>query len=198
MKIITIEAEIPKSIVQAKFDKGLVHSCGNGVPALQQADIDDATVIVAQMGLEPWVKAMEAHPDFDIIIAGRSYDPAPYAAFCLHKGFTNLGLAYHMGKIMECGAACAVPKSAEALAIIRQESFDIRPLNPAARCTPLSVAAHTLYEKSRPDLLAGPGGVLDVTRSVFEQLDDGRCACLGAYFSPSSRGSIPSNWREPA
>jgi len=189
MKIVTIEAEIPKSTIQSKFDEGLVQPCGNGVPALQQADIDDATVVVAQMGLEPWVKAMEAHPDFDIIIAGRSYDPAPYAAFCMHKGFPDLGLAYHMGKIMECGAVCAVPKSAEALAVIRKGSFDIRPLNPAARCTPLSVAAHTLYEKSRPDLLAGPGGVLDVTRSLFEQLDDGRTLRVsGSEFLPVAEG----------
>ena len=189
MKIVTIEAEIPKTTIQAKFGKGAVQPCGNGVPALQQADIDDATVVVAQMGLEPWVKAMDAHPDFDMIIAGRSYDPAPYAAFCVNKGFGDLGLAYHMGKIMECGAVCAVPKSAEALAIMRKQSFDIRPLNPGARCTPLSVAAHTLYEKSRPDLLAGPGGVLDVTQSRFEQLEDGRTLRVsGSQFLPAVQG----------
>ena len=185
LKVVTIEADIPKPTVQSKFAAGLITPCGGGVPGLHQADIDDAVVIVAQMGLEPWVKAMEEHPDFDIIIAGRSYDPAPYAAFCVYKGFPDLGLAFHMGKIMECGASCAVPKSAEALAIVRQDSFDIRPLDPAAKCTPLSVAAHTMYEKSRPDLLAGPGGILDVAASKFEQLPDGRTLRVsGSKFLP--------------
>ena len=189
MKVVTIEAEIPKGTIQESFDSGRIAPCGGGVPELEQADIDDAVAVVAQMGLEPWAKAMEAHPDFDIIIAGRSYDPAPYAAFCLRKEFQDLGLAYHMGKIMECGAACAVPKSAEALATVWHDSFDICALHPAARCTPLSIAAHTLYEKSRPDLLAGPGGVLGVIGATFEQLADGRTLRVrGSKFLPHPEG----------
>ena len=61
------------------------------MPALTEKDIDDSVRIVAQMGLEPYLKAMDEHPDFDIIIGGRAYDPAPYAAFCLHNGFTDIG-----------------------------------------------------------------------------------------------------------
>ncbi|KAK4175128.1 hypothetical protein QBC36DRAFT_28611 [Triangularia setosa] len=187
LEIVTIYSEVPKSEVRASLERGEVTPCGGGVPELQSSDIDDAVVIVAQMGLEPWVKAMQEHPDFDIIIAGRSYDPAPYAAFCVQNGFPNLGLAYHMGKIMECGAVCATPKSAEALAIIRRDSFDIRPLNPVAKCTPLSVAAHTMYEKPRPDLLAGPGGILDVRESTYSQLSDGRTIRVtGSKFIPFS------------
>jgi len=190
MKILTINAEIPKPTIQSKFSANLITPCGTSVPPLTQSDIDDATVVVAQMGLEPWLEAMSAHPDFDIIIAGRSYDPSPYAAFCMHRGIPDLGLAYHMGKIMECGAACAVPKSAEALAVVRAGSFDVLPLNREARCTPLSVAAHTLYEKTRPDLLAGPGGVLDLRDTKFEQLDDGKtCRVTGSRFMPSPKGS---------
>ncbi|KAK5653021.1 hypothetical protein OQA88_9307 [Cercophora sp. LCS_1] len=174
LKILTILAEIPKPLITSKFTSGHITPCGAGVPPLTQSAIDSAVTVVAQMGIEPWLSAMNAHPDFDMIIAGRSYDPAPYAAFCVWKGFTDLGIAYHMGKIMECGASCAVPKSAEALAIVREGSFDIVPCDDGARCTPLSVAAHTMYEKARPDLLAGPGGVLDVSRARFEQLSDGR------------------------
>jgi hypothetical protein len=49
---------------------------------------------------------------------------------------------------------------------------DISPMDPQARCTPLSVAAHTLYEKSRPDLLYGPGGCLDLNQTTYEELPD--------------------------
>ncbi|KAK4665312.1 hypothetical protein QC763_400840 [Podospora pseudopauciseta] len=187
LKIVTIHSEITKSEVRASLGRGEITPCGGGVPELLSSDIDDAVVIVAQMGLEPWVQAMRDYPDFDIIIAGRSYDPAPYAAFCVHNGFPDLGLAHHMGKIMECGAVCATPKSAEALAIVRQDCFEIRPLNPVAKCTPLSVAAHTMYEKPRPDLLAGPGGILDVRDSTYTQLPDGRTIRVtGSKFIPFS------------
>lgn len=190
MKIVRIEAEINKQIVQENLLKGLVRPCGRAVPALQPRDIEDVPRIVAQMGIEPWVKAMQEHPDFDIMIGGRSYDPSPYAAYCLFKDVTtDLGLAYHMGKIMECGALCALPKSREALAIVRQDSFDIRPLDPQARCTAVSVAAHTLYEKTRPDILTGPGGDLHLESVVYEELpDDKTVRVRGARFIPTPSG----------
>jgi hypothetical protein len=58
---------------------------------LTERDISTATRIVAQMGHEPFIKAMEENPDFDVIIGGRAYDPAPYAAYCYYKGFKNQG-----------------------------------------------------------------------------------------------------------
>ncbi|KAK7042318.1 hypothetical protein R3P38DRAFT_3178882 [Favolaschia claudopus] len=186
MKVLTIESEIDKSLAYAGLERGTITPCGGAVPALQKADIDAASRLVAQMGHEPYVKAMQAHPDFDIIIGGRSYDPAPYAAFCIYKGIQDYGIAYHMGKIMECGALCATPKSREALAVVRADSFDLSPLSPAARCTKVSVAGHTLYEKSRPDLLTGPGGELDLIASTYEELPDGRTVrCRGAVFRPT-------------
>lgn len=91
MKVISIYAEIPKDVVRQKLHDKLVSPCGQGVPELLENDIDSATRIVAQMGLEPYLKAMNENPDFDIIIGGRAYDPAPYAAFCLHHGFNDMG-----------------------------------------------------------------------------------------------------------
>jgi hypothetical protein len=77
-------------------------------------------------------------------------NPTPYAAFCTYHGFKDLGIAYHMGKIMECGALCSTPKSREALAIVRHDRFDIVPLDPNSRCTVVCVAAHSLFEKLDP------------------------------------------------
>ncbi|MCJ1352149.1 MAG: hypothetical protein MMC33_002133 [Icmadophila ericetorum] len=112
---------------------------------------------------------MHDYPDFDIIDGGRAYDPAPHAAFCIYSGLENLRIAYHKRKIMECGALCAKPQSAEVLVTARKDSFDLMPLNPMGRCTASSVAAHTLYEKSRPDILLGPGRALVAT---YEELPD--------------------------
>ena len=95
-----------------------------------------------------------------------------------------------MGKVVECGANCAEPKGRVILATVRQDSFDLEPMNPAERCTPASVAAHTLYEKTRPDLLSGPGGVLDLRRSHYEALDERRVRVSGSVFRPSDHYSV--------
>lgn len=91
LKVIKIYSEIPKDFVRQKLSDGLVEPCGGGVPQLTEDDIASSTRIVAQMGLEPYLKAMRENPDFDIIIGGRAYDPSPYAAFCVFHGFYNLG-----------------------------------------------------------------------------------------------------------
>lgn len=92
LKIIKIYAEIPKDLVRQKLADGLIGPCGGGVPDLTEDEIASSTRIVAQMGLEPYLKAMRENPDFDIIIGGRAYDPAPYAAFCVYNGFQDLGM----------------------------------------------------------------------------------------------------------
>jgi hypothetical protein len=122
--------------VRKSLRAGGVSGCGKGVVTLTEQTLDSTTRVVAQMSHEPFLQAMRENPDFDIIVAGRSYDPAPYAAYCIyHFGDSNLGLAYHLGKIMECGALCAEPKSSSALAIARRDSFDLMPVSKDSRCT---------------------------------------------------------------
>jgi hypothetical protein len=141
-------SNVSKSRVLENLHSGKVKGCGTSVPTLTASDVEEAVTIVAQMGPEPIVQAMEAEPDFDIIVGSRAYDPSPYVAFCIFqasgKALTpqHLGGFTHMGKNMECGAMCATPKSASAMATVyRDGAFDIKPLNLDARCTPTSVAA---------------------------------------------------------
>lgn len=129
-----------------------------------------------------YLEALKDDPD--IIIGGRSYDPAPFAAFSIARGVLP-DVAWHMGKIMECGGICAVPKGRSMIATMRKNSFDLTPLSPSERCTPLSVAAHTLYEKTRPDRLPGPGGVLNLTNAKYEQVTPKTCRIAGAKFEPT-------------
>lgn len=130
-----------------------------------------------------YTKALEMDPD--IIIGGRSYDPAPFAAFSMYHG-AQPGVAWHMGKIMECGGICAVPKGRSMIATVYEDSFDLTPLSPKERCTPLSVAAHTLYEKTRPDRLPGPGGILSLDHASYEQITEKTTRVRGAEFIPST------------
>lgn len=197
--VVYIYSEIDKDVVRRAFDDGRISPCG-AAPRLGKSEISLATRIVAQMGMEPFLAAIHKYPDYDIIIAGRSYDPSPYAAYCYSKGFINLGNIYHMGKIMECGALCSLPKSKEALATIWKDKFEICALSPSSKCTTQSLAAHTLYEKSRPDLLPGPGGVLDVSSATYQE-NGSRCFGTGAKFYPSKvytvklEGAKPTGYR---
>ncbi|KAE8442766.1 hypothetical protein EG329_002854 [Mollisiaceae sp. DMI_Dod_QoI] len=182
-KTLAIYSNISKVKVLQSLHEGKIKGCGSAVAPLTEDNVEAATQIVAQMGPEPFVQAMESEPNFNIVIGGRSYDPSPYVAWCVYnakqkasgKGLSDMQIGgfTHMGKIMECGALCATPKSPSAMATVYQDgTFDIKALNPGARCTPFSVAAHTLYEKTRPDLLPGPGGNLDLTNSSYIQLPD--------------------------
>jgi hypothetical protein len=78
-----------------------------------------------------------------------------------------------MGKILECAAIAAEPGSGRdcMVGILGEEGFTLFPTNPQRRCTVKSVAAHSLYEKSNPWLLPGPGGSLDLTHANYQQVD---------------------------
>ncbi len=124
-----------------------------------------------------------------MIVSGRAYDPAPTAAMAIRAGF-DPALAWHMGKIMECGALCAEPAGRTIMGYLRHDHFEVEPLNPAERCTTMSVAAHTLYEKTHPFLLAGPGGTLDLSNCAYEQVTDRRVRVSGSRFDPGTRYTI--------
>jgi hypothetical protein len=170
------------------------------VPPLAPREIEAATVVVAQMGAEPFLKALDESEGVDVIVSGRSYDPSPTAAMAIRAGF-DPALAWHMGKIMECGALCAEPVGRNVMGYLRRDHFEIEPLNPAERCTTASVAAHTLYEKTHPFLLAGPGGTLDLSNCKYEQVSERRVRVSGSRFEPSRHytvkleGAKTAGWR---
>ncbi len=148
---------------------------------LTEGLIAESTHVVAQMGVEPIVRALDQGAE--IVVTGRCYDPAVFAAVPIRRGFPE-ALALHMGKILECAAIAAVPGSGAdcMLGTLTHDSFVLEPLNPERRCTVTSVAAHTLYEKSDPRYLPGPGGTLDLTQCEFEAVDARRVRVSGTQF----------------
>ncbi|KZT00674.1 uncharacterized protein LAESUDRAFT_732091 [Laetiporus sulphureus 93-53] len=180
-RIAKIYSEFDKAVVRNALEQGNISPCGP-VPPLTVEDVDASRVIVGQMGAEPYLATLNTHEPVDIILGGRAYDPAPFAAVCLKRGI-DPGIAWHMGKL-ECGGMCVEPKQPLIFATIRKDSFDLEPTNDTSRCTAISVAAHTLYEKTRPDLLPGPGGVLNLAHSTYEQLTPRIVRVRGAVFEP--------------
>ncbi|MCO5613611.1 hypothetical protein L7F22_067888 [Adiantum nelumboides] len=186
LKVAKIYAQVERETVKECIRNKTVTPCGP-VPELTEKDVDNVVKgqeIVAQMGAEPYIRVLERSSEVDVIIGGRSYDPAPFAAFAMHNGISP-GAAWHCGKIMECGGMCAIPKGRTMLATLKEDKFDLMPLSLNERCTKLSVAAHTLYEKTRPDILPGPGGRLLLKNAKYTELQDGRSVRVeGAIFEP--------------
>ena len=180
------------AVIQSEFDKDFIKQNlkdGNIEPLfpakqITEADVDDTVRIVAQMGEEPFMEALEEGAD--VILAGRSYDPSVFAALPIKEGF-NKGLAIHMGKILECAAIAALPGSGSdsMFGYLRKDNFVLEPLSPLRKCTTLSVAAHTLYEKSNPYILPGPGGAINLHACEFTQIGDDKVQVSGSRFVPT-------------
>lgn len=187
-KMAVIHAEIPKDQVKEALKAGKVKP----LPPAMELDpehLQETVSIVAQMGIEPIIKALDEGAQ--VVLAGRCYDPAVFAASAVRAGFDK-GLAIHLGKILECASIAATPGSGSdcMFGYLRQDHFDVEPLNPIRKCTTLSVAAHTLYEKTDPYILPGPGGHLDLRQTEFTQLTDSITRVSGSKYVNAQQYTI--------
>jgi hypothetical protein len=182
-KLAVIQSEFDKEFVKEKIRKGDISPL---FPAkeISEADVEESVRIVAQMGEEPFIKALEGGAN--VILAGRSYDPSVFSALAIKEGFDK-GLAIHLGKILECAAIAASPGSGSdcMFGYLRKDGFVLEPLSPIRKCTTLSVAAHTLYEKTNPYILPGPGGAINLHESSFTQIADNMVEVKGSKFVPT-------------
>ena len=175
-----VYADVDKKRVRAHLRKKEIKPLAC-VPPLTAADLDESVNLVAQMGIEPIERALEA--GCQVVLAGRCYDPAVFAALPIMLGFDK-ALALHMGKILECAAIAATPGSGAdcAMGTLTRDSFILETLNPKRKFTKISTAAHTLYEKSDPYHLPGPGGAIDLTHCTFTELPGGRVEVKGSRY----------------
>lgn len=176
-KLAVIHAEVDKAWLGAKLRDGKVRPCGP-VPELTEDRIENAARLVGQMGIEPFIAARRGGAD--VIIAGRACDAAIFAALPVMEGFDQ-GLAMHMAKIVECSSFSAEPGGRDAiLAVLGDNNFVLESMNTARRCTPVSVAAHSLYEQPNPYEVVEPGGRLDMAAAHHEAVDDRRTRVSGS------------------
>ncbi len=187
-KMAVISSEFKKETLIEQLNAGKIEKLGPA-PVVTEKDIMDSTHIVAQMGIEPIMEALDNGAQ--VVICGRCYDPAAFAAPAIRLGYDQ-ALALHLGKILECAAICATPGSGSdcIMGYLGEDYFCIEPLNPERKCTPTSVSAHTLYEKTNPYILPGPGGHLDLSECVFTAESDRRVKVTGSKFVPEAVPSV--------
>jgi hypothetical protein len=164
-KVAVIGSELDPDIVVKELRRGALHPTGVG-PELSEDALRES-VIVGQMGIHPLITALESGAQF--ILAGRSCDVALFAADIIRRGI-DAGLAYHVGHVLECGALACDPGSPSDCLVA--EIYDdgtaiFTSPNPARRCTAYSIAAHSLYEESHPQLQFYPEGILVMEKTQF-------------------------------
>lgn len=179
-RLALIHAEQRKTYLKAKLKEGRIKPL-RSAPQFDDAAIDRSERIVGMMGEEPYLRALEQGAD--VVVAGRSSDCAIFAGIPVKMGLPA-GLAWHAAKILECGAAAAVARPSPdcMFATLREGHFDIEPLDPALRCSPMSVAAHSLYENSDPFRIVESSGTLELSSATYEALDDRRVRVRGSRF----------------
>ena len=166
------------------------------VPPLTQDAIEQSSYIVAQMGVEPIIEALDQGAQ--IIVTGRCYDPAVFAAVPIRAGFSE-ALSLHLGKILECAAIAAIPGSGSdcMIGVLDETGFTLEALSLERICTVTSVAAHTMYEKADPRFLLGPGGLLDLSTCHFQQIDERRVRVTGTQLQKSADYTIKLEGAQP-
>lgn len=185
-KIALIKSDQSPQYLMRQWRSGRIRPL-NPAPEID-AEVFSRSHVVGMMGVEPIAAALEQGAE--IVLAGRASDSALFAALPLALG-ADPGLAWHAAKTLECGAACAVVSAADGVfAWIREDHFDIEPLDPAARCTPRSVAAHTLYENANPFLLTEPSGVVDTAGAEYAARGDRAVRVRGTAFERAAEYSV--------
>ena len=168
-KLALIHSEQNKSWLKGRLQANRVQPLGGAAP-LTEAVIDRAERIVGMMGPEPYRAALDSGAQ--VILAGRSTDPAPWAALAMHHGMPP-GPSWYAGKMLECACNAALPKGHDCLmATVGPDGVEVEPISPERRCTPLSVAVQALHENASPIIHKEPGGVLDTSACEIKAQSD--------------------------
>lgn len=187
-RLALIRSEQDKDYLRRRYREGRILPL-DPAPAMDEGTIDRSARIVGVMGEAPIQAAIE--DGAEVVLAGRATDTALYAAVPLLKG-AGAGPAWHAAKTLECGTAATVSRKRpdSLFAWIRDDHFDVAPLDPESRCSPQSVASHTLYENSDPFRIVEPTGVIDTEPAVYAALDDRTVRVTGSAFRQSDRVTI--------
>lgn len=184
----TINAEQDKDYLKQRLREGRIKPL-DPAPDFDEGVIDRSERIVGMMGEEPFMKALDNGAE--VVLAGRASDCAIFAGIPIRHGIPA-GVAWHAAKILECGAASVEQRKSPdcIMATCGSDNFVVEPLDPDLRCTPQSIAAHSLYENADPYRLVESNGTIDLTKSDYEALDNRRVIVRGSDFIPAETYTV--------
>jgi len=177
----TIFSEVSRDEVARRIRSGVRVEGLDGRPDLTPDDLARTDRLVAVMGVEPIIQALDQGAD--VVIAGRSGDSCLFAAPAIRAGFPEAA-AYYLGKVLECASFAAEPFMGKESIIgtVTAGAVSATAMHPGQRCTVASVASHAMYERASPFFEHVAGGVLDMTHCRYEQTDDRTATVTGFAF----------------
>lgn len=187
-KLAVIRSDMDRDTVAVAIEQGRVSGMGL-LPALTVEEIRASANLVGQAGTEAFIRALETEPD--VIIAGRACDTGIYACIPEWLGFP-IGLNVHMAKIIECASLCCLPGGRDPImaTLDRQGFFVLESMHPDRAATPMSVAAHSLYEQADPHRITEPEGAALVDKATYTAMDNRRTRVEGASWEPAKQPTI--------
>lgn len=186
-RMAVIRSDIGPEAVAGAIAEGRVSSMGV-MPELTAEDAFEAANLVGQAGTEAFVRALETGPD--VIVAGRACDTGIYASIPEWLGFETAA-ATHMAKIVECASLCCVPGGRDPImATLDHAGFVLESMNPERAATPMSVAAHSLYEQADPHRIIEPAGAVLVDSATYTAVDERRTRVEGARWQAADKPTI--------
>lgn len=174
-------SDVEPDLLLERLDRGERIRGLDGRPDADRATVARTVRAVAVAGVHPYLELLERGAD--VIIGGRSSDCAIFAAPAILAGFPEAP-AYFLGKVLECASFCAEPYGAKESVVgeIRSDAVDVTAMAPHQRCTPASVASHSMYERSHPHFEYFAGGMLDMSECEYEQVDERTTRVTGFRF----------------
>lgn len=188
LKVACVFTEPDRELLVRKHGDGRLLALP-GAPPIDAGTLRAPGHIVAMAGAEQLAHALAGGPD--VVLVGRIADAAIYAAIPLAHG-VDPAAVWNAAKIAECGAAAAENRSGQDSLLVSfdDDGFVLEPLDPALRCTPASVASHTLYEVADPYRLVMPSGVLDSSTATYTAVDDRRVRVSGGSWAPAEQYTV--------
>lgn len=186
LRLAVIRSEQDKVRLKELYHAGRIRPL-HPAPEINSETFERSSRIVGMMGVEPLQEALQQGAEF--VLAGRCSDSALYAALPLARGFPE-GLSWHAAKVVECGTLACVGGSGILTGAIRMDEAILRPIGETIRCTPMSIAAHSLYETGDPFFQKECSGTLDLTEATFSQVDDRSVSIRGSKFIPADEYTV--------
>ena len=179
-----LRADLSRDTLRASVRAGAVIGIDD-MPALTEEEVTEAAHIVGQMGMGPFRRALAE--DIDVLIAGRACDTAIFASLPTMLGFpTGLVGAYGEDHRVRLAVLCAGRARFDSRRRWMTTDLCWRAWRTQRRATPVSVAAHSLYEQADPFTVYEPEGQLDLSGADYAAVDDRRCRVTGAAWRESN------------
>ena len=179
-RLAEIDCRIQPGPLKRKIEEGKVHPL-DGFAPLSPADVDGMAAMVGMIGAEPYMRALDMGAQ--VILAGRSTDPAIFAAQPLRMGLAA-DQVWHAAKCVDKGylATTRPEDGSPVLARIFPDHFTIEPTRVGSVCTVPSVASITLHENPDPFEVTQPTGVIDTHDSEYTQESETTVRVTGSRY----------------